>query len=158
MLVTPGPLSRIAPAAAPPPRLHTGGVAAAAMAALLLLSPLQMIAPAALHTQVAQARELASGSGSKVNKDPNSLLRLGLPGQPKEVRELQSGLEGCQDNLSRLLFSKASRTLSPNPSPSPKPNPGPNAPTPPRTLPTSPRRTATWPTRALSSVASRRRS
>jgi len=111
MLVTPGPLSRIAPAAAPPPRLHTGGVAAA-LAALLLLSPLQMIAPAALHTQVAQARELASGSGSKVNKDPNSLLRLGLPGQPKEVRELQSGLEGCQDNLSRLLFSKANGDLA----------------------------------------------
>ena len=73
MLVMPGPLSRIAPAAAPPPRLHTGGVAAA-MAALLLLSPLQMIAPAALHTQVAQARELASGRGSKVNKDPSPTL------------------------------------------------------------------------------------
>ena len=44
------------------------------MAALLLLSPLQMIAPAALHTQVAQARELASGRGSKVNKDPSPTL------------------------------------------------------------------------------------
>ena len=49
----------------------------AALAATLLLSPMQLpFAPAALHT-VAQARELASGSGSKVNKDPNSLLRLG---------------------------------------------------------------------------------
>jgi hypothetical protein len=121
-MLVPRPLSRIAPAAAPPPRLHTGGVAAA-LAALLLLSPLQMIAPAALHTQVAQARELASGSGSKVNTDPLSLLRLGLPGQPKEVRELQSGLEGCQDNLSRLLFSKVSGALSPSPNPNPNPWP-----------------------------------
>ena len=112
MRITPGP-SRSAP-----PRLHTGGVAAA-LASLLLLSPLQMIAPPALHT-VVQARELASGSGSKVNKDPLSLLRLGLPGQPKEVRDLQAGLEGCQDNLSRLLFSKAS-ALSPSPRLNPNP-------------------------------------
>ena len=110
------PLSRIAPAAAPPPRQHTGGVAAA-LAALLLLSPLQMIAPPALHTQAVQAKELASGSGSKVNKDPLSLLRLGLPGQPKEVRDLQAALESCQDNLSRLLFSKVSGAHSPEPSP-----------------------------------------
>ena len=109
-VTTPGPLSRCAPAAAQPPRLATGGIAAA-LASLLLLSPLQMIAPPALHTQVVQAKELASGSGSKVNKDPLSLLRLGLPGQPKEVRELQAGLEECQDNLSRLLFSKASGAL-----------------------------------------------
>jgi cyclophilin family peptidyl-prolyl cis-trans isomerase len=91
--------------------VHTGGVAAA-LAALLLLSPLQMIAPPALHTQPVQAKELASGRGSKVNKDPLSLLRLGLPGQPKEVRDLQAALESCQDNLSRLLFSKASGDLS----------------------------------------------
>ena len=34
-------------------------------------------------------RELASGSGSKVNKDPESLLRLGLPAIPKDLREVQ---------------------------------------------------------------------
>jgi len=94
----------------PPVRLPSGGVAAA-LASLLLLSPLQMVAPPVLQTQVVQAKELASGSGSKVNKDPLSLLRLGLPGQPKEVRDLQAGLEECQDNLSRLLFSKASGAL-----------------------------------------------
>jgi hypothetical protein len=30
-------------------------------------------------TLVADAKEMASGSGSRVNKDPESLLRLGLP-------------------------------------------------------------------------------
>lgn len=34
----------------------------------------------------ASAKEMASGSGSRVNKDPESLLRLGLPIQNKEVR------------------------------------------------------------------------
>ena len=52
-----------------------------------------------------------------MNKDPLSLLRLGLPGQPKEVRDLQAALESCQDNLSRLLFSKVSGAHSPKPSP-----------------------------------------
>lgn len=32
------------------------------------------------------AREMASGSGSRVNKDPESLLRLALPINNKEVR------------------------------------------------------------------------
>jgi hypothetical protein len=34
---------------------------------------------------VAQAKEMASGSGSRVNKDPESLLRYGLPIDNKEV-------------------------------------------------------------------------
>jgi hypothetical protein len=34
----------------------------------------------------ASAKEMASGSGSRVNKDPESLLRYGLPIQSKEVR------------------------------------------------------------------------
>jgi hypothetical protein len=34
---------------------------------------------------VANAREKASGTGSRVNKDPESLLRLGLPIKSKEV-------------------------------------------------------------------------
>jgi len=60
---------------------------------------------------VANAKELASGSGSKVNKDPNSLLRLGLPGQPKEVRELQADLEEVADSLSRLLTINANSAV-----------------------------------------------
>merc|ERR1719217_728879 len=92
------------------PQLPSGGVAAA-LATLLLFSPLQMAAPPLLQTHAAQARELASGSGSRVNKDPLSLLRLGLPGQPKEVRELQKDLEEAQDNLGRLLYSNAKQAL-----------------------------------------------
>ena len=34
---------------------------------------------------VAQAKEMASGSGSRVNKDPESLLRYGLPIDNKDV-------------------------------------------------------------------------
>ena len=37
-------------------------------------------------TVVASAKEMASGSGSRVNKDPESLLRYGLPINNKEVR------------------------------------------------------------------------
>lgn len=83
----------------------------AMLAASLLLSPVQLpLMPTALHT-VANAKELASGSGSKVNKDPNSLLRLGLPGQPKEVRELQADLEEVADSLSRLLTINANSAV-----------------------------------------------
>lgn len=35
---------------------------------------------------IASAKEMASGTGSRVNKDPESLLRLGLPIKNKEVR------------------------------------------------------------------------
>jgi len=85
---------------------------AAALAALMLFSPLQdtPLLPAQFHGAV-QARELASGSGSKVNKDPLSLLRLGLPNQPKELRELQLKLEECADQLSRLLIPTANSAL-----------------------------------------------
>ena len=38
-----------------------------------------------LPTNTAVAKEMASGSGSRVNKDPESLLRLGLPIDNKEV-------------------------------------------------------------------------
>lgn len=41
---------------------------------------------AVTNTVVASAKEMASGSGSRVNKDPESLLRLGLPINNKEVR------------------------------------------------------------------------
>ena len=66
---------------------------AAALASFLLLAPLSpdatiggaspLLPP--LGAQPVSAKELASGSGSKVNKDPQSLLRLGLPNQPKEA-------------------------------------------------------------------------
>ncbi len=55
---------------------------------------------------VASAKEMASGTGSRVNKDADSLLRLGLPIQNKEVRTEQ-GMEletGCHwIGLNRFL-------------------------------------------------------
>jgi len=39
-----------------------------------------------LHPPAVLAKEMASGTGSRVNKDPESLLRYGLPIQNKEVR------------------------------------------------------------------------
>ena len=89
--------------------------AAAALAALLVCAPLQMpdgFANSLGAPMAASAKELASGSGSRVNKDPLSLLRLGLPGQGKEVRELQSALEDSRENLARLLVSQANSDLS----------------------------------------------
>lgn len=69
-----------------------------AMAATLVAGVL-WASPAALNTNVndiftpsltmvANAKEMASGSGSRVNKDPESLLRYGLPINSKEVRPL----------------------------------------------------------------------
>ena len=42
-----------------------------------------------MGTRRGARRDLASGSGAKVNKDPLSLLRLGLPAIPKDLREAQ---------------------------------------------------------------------
>jgi hypothetical protein len=39
-----------------------------------------------VQPSAAVAKEMASGTGSRVNKDPESLLRLGLPINNKEVR------------------------------------------------------------------------
>jgi cyclophilin family peptidyl-prolyl cis-trans isomerase len=41
-------------------------------------------------TSIASAKEMASASGSRVNKDAESLLRYGLPINNKEIRQLQS--------------------------------------------------------------------
>ena len=48
--------------------------------------------PQFLQTPSASAKEMASGSGSKVNKDAESLLRYGLPGIPKEGEALREAL------------------------------------------------------------------
>lgn len=47
-----------------------------------------------------QAKEMASGSGSRVNKDAESLLRYGLPIKNKEVRQLQVSLEVIKQDIS----------------------------------------------------------
>jgi hypothetical protein len=64
-----------------------GVMASTFMAAALWASPAAVFnnveGPAMFNdirtTVVADAKEMASGSGSRVNKDPESLLRLGLP-------------------------------------------------------------------------------
>lgn len=48
---------------------------------------------------VADAKEMASGSGSRVNKDAESLLRYGLPIKNKEVRQLQVTIEGIKQDV-----------------------------------------------------------
>lgn len=73
------------------------GVATAFLSASLWASPAALmgmpvvsnnvnIDNASPWVSVANAKEMASGSGSRVNKDPESLLRLGLPIKNKEVR------------------------------------------------------------------------
>lgn len=52
-----------------------------------------------VHNVVASAKDKASATGSRVNKDADSLLRLGLPINSKEVRELQSDLEGIKQDV-----------------------------------------------------------
>merc|ERR1719379_68680 len=88
--------------------------AASALAASLLAAPLQeatLPVPLRFASTAAQARELASGSGSRVNKDPNSLLRYGLPAQPKGLREVQAKIEEAADGLQRFLTVNASQAL-----------------------------------------------
>lgn len=48
-------------------------------------APFAPYAPVEMQT-VASAKEMASASGSRVNKDADSLLRYGLPIKNKEVR------------------------------------------------------------------------
>lgn len=50
-------------------------------------------------TTTAVAKEMASGSGSRVNKDPESLLRYGLPIVNNEVRKLQSIVEDIRVDI-----------------------------------------------------------
>lgn len=51
-------------------------------------------------TVVADAKEMASGSGSRVNKDPESLLRYGLPiPKDKEVRKFQGVIEDIRQDV-----------------------------------------------------------
>mmetsp|Transcript_11862 Transcript_11862/g.34016 ORF Transcript_11862/g.34016 Transcript_11862/m.34016 type:complete len:461 (+) Transcript_11862:42-1424(+) len=85
--------------------------ATAAMSALLWGSPGMLAEPANNHqlpfglneivqqNVVASAKDKASATGSRVNKDAESLLRLGLPIESKEVRELQSSLEGIKQDV-----------------------------------------------------------
>lgn len=64
--------------------------------------PIHNIMPDTIRTSiVADAKEMASGSGSRVNKDPESLLRLGLPiPKDKELRKFQTVVEEIRQDVS----------------------------------------------------------
>lgn len=81
-----------------------------ALAAALWVAPATMAGPMAsnypsssgnnvIASSVASAKEMASGSGTRVNKDPESLLRYGLPINNKEVRQLQKSIESVRINI-----------------------------------------------------------
>lgn len=71
-----------------------GAISGMALAAALWVAPATIAGPVISHfpgnnviaSSVASAKEMASGSGTRVNKDPESLLRYGLPINNKEVR------------------------------------------------------------------------
>jgi len=56
---------------------------------------------------VSHAKEMASGSGSRVNKDAESLLRYGLPIQNKEVRKFQATVESIKQDIASKRKSAA---------------------------------------------------
>jgi hypothetical protein len=61
-------------------------------------------------TPPAVAKEMASGSGSRVNKDPESLLRLGLPIKNKEVRNhTRSLIHSARSGLYVAFLTLSSR-------------------------------------------------
>lgn len=88
----------------------TKSLATAFVAATLWASPTSLLGLYEQHattthnipfasTVVASAKEMASASGSRVNKDPESLLRYGLPINNKEVRKLQVSIESIKTNI-----------------------------------------------------------
>jgi len=88
-----------------------GALSGMALAAALWVAPATMAGPMAsnfpnvasgnnvIASSVASAKEMASGSGTRVNKDPESLLRYGLPINNKEVRQLQKSIEDIRINV-----------------------------------------------------------
>lgn len=72
-----------------------GALSGMALAAALWVAPATMAGPmtnfpgasdnSVIASSIASAKEMASGSGTRVNKDPESLLRYGLPINNKEV-------------------------------------------------------------------------
>jgi len=95
-----------------------GAVAATFLAGAIWASPAALVGGDASSSNpfmneirtsvVADAKEMASGSGARVNKDPESLLRLGLPiPKDKEIRKFQSVLEEIRQDISTKRKSAA---------------------------------------------------
>jgi len=95
-----------------------GALSGMALAAALWVAPATMAGPVTsafpgavgndvIASSVASAKEMASGSGTRVNKDPESLLRYGLPINNKEVRQLQKSIEDIRQNVASKRKSAA---------------------------------------------------
>lgn len=104
-------------ASADPFAVLRNAAATAALAAAIWSGPNAVVGPSAIgnsvlpegitSTVVANAKEMASGSGSRVNKDPESLLRYGLPIDNKEVRQLQPVIEEIRQDIGTKRKSAA---------------------------------------------------
>jgi len=95
-----------------------GALSGIALAAAIWAAPATIAGPVTSHfpsatdrnviaSSVASAKEMASGSGTRVNKDPESLLRYGLPINNKEVRQLQKNIEDIRINIQSKRKSAA---------------------------------------------------
>ena len=94
-------LSYNLPSLPPIPQRAANALLPAFLSASLVFAPPANVIPlpTGLGPQPALAKELASGSGSRVNKDADSLLRYGLPSVTKEARQLQAAVEGTKGDL-----------------------------------------------------------
>lgn len=90
------------------PAFLRSAAATAALAAAIWSGPSAVVGPASnsdflpegiTSSVVANAKEMASASGARVNKDPESLLRYGLPINNKEVRQLQPLIEDIRQDI-----------------------------------------------------------
>lgn len=59
----------------------------------------------------ARASNAPTSAGSRVNKDPESLLRYGLPIKDKDTRDLQKAVEEIKDNLRGKRITAASQNV-----------------------------------------------
>ena len=68
--------------------------------AVVLSSFLLLNTPISIHNAVADSRLNApSSAGTRVNSDPESLLRYGLPISNKEIRDIQKSIESAKINI-----------------------------------------------------------
>jgi len=108
-----------------------GAIAATVLAGSLWASPSALVSTmrssdgpiwwdSIAPTVVADAKEMASGSGSRVNKDAESLLRYGLPiPKDKEIRKFQVTIEEIRQDITSKRkaaaidgIGKAEKTLA----------------------------------------------
>jgi len=96
----PAPLKRQSPLKASLLEDIKSRATAAILSGLLVMSPVLVVPPeAALAAPTATRQDASTSSGSRVNKDASSLLRLALPINSPDVRKLQEQVEGIAGDL-----------------------------------------------------------